>query len=86
MKIVIWNINGVKVWLEIVQEWLKEVLLDVVCFQEIKLVDENFLCQLFEDFGYNVEIYGQKGFNGVVILFKLLLEDVIWGLFGNDED
>ncbi len=86
MKITTWNINGVKARLENAVAYLKQESPDVICFQEIKSVDEGFPREAFEDLGYNVETHGQKGFNGVAILSKSRLEDVTRGLPGNDED
>ena len=70
MKIVTWNINGIKARLEVLVRWLKEADPDVVCLQEIKSIDENFPGGAIEDLGYNVATHGQKGFNGVAILSK----------------
>ncbi len=86
MKITTWNINGVKARLENALAYLKQESPDVVCFQEIKSVDEGFPREAFEDLGYNVATHGQKGFNGVAILSKSRLEDVTRGLPGDDTD
>lgn len=86
MKIATFNINGVKARSEALPAWLDEAKPDVVLLQETKSVDENFPRSLFEDRGYNVEVHGQKSFNGVAILSKLPLEDVIRGLPGDTED
>ncbi len=86
MKIVTFNINGIKARIETLLRWLDEANPDVVLLQEIKSVDEGFPRELFEDRGYNVETHGQKGFNGVAILSKLPLEDVARGLPGDDSD
>ncbi|MDO9384660.1 MAG: exodeoxyribonuclease III [Hyphomicrobiaceae bacterium] len=86
MKITTWNINGVKARLEGALAYLREASPDVICFQEIKSVDENFPRLEFEDAGYNVVTHGQKGFNGVAILSKTPLEDVTPRLPGDDTD
>lgn len=86
MKITTWNINGVKARLESARAYLKDQQPDVICFQEIKSVDEAFPREMFEDLGYNVETHGQKGFNGVAILSKTPLDDVQRGLHGDDTD
>ncbi|WP_434051977.1 MAG: exodeoxyribonuclease III [Roseibium sp.] len=86
MRIATWNINGVKARIDTVLEWLKETSPDIACLQEIKSVDENFPRQPFEDLGYNVETHGQKGFNGVALLSKLPLEDVMRRLPGDEGD
>ena len=86
MKITTWNINGVKARLEHAVAYLSAESPDVVCLQEIKSIDEGFPRGAFEDLGYNVETFGQKGFNGVAILSKAPLDDVKRGLPGDDLD
>lgn len=86
MKITTWNINGVKARIENAAAYLKEAKPDVVCLQEIKSVDEGFPREVFQDLGYNVETHGQKGFNGVAILSRHPIEDVMRRLPGDDTD
>lgn len=80
MKIATFNINGIKARLEALTAWLAQASPDVVCLQEIKSLDENFPREHFESLGYQVQTHGQKSFNGVAILSKLPLEDVVRGL------
>ncbi|UTW60490.1 exodeoxyribonuclease III [Kordiimonas sp. SCSIO 12603] len=77
MKIATFNINGVKARLPRVLEWLEEFNPDVACLQEIKSIDENFPRLEFEEKGWNVETHGQKSFNGVAILSKHPIEDIM---------
>lgn len=86
MKIATWNINGIKARIDVLPTWLAEAGPDVVCLQEIKSVDENFPAAVFEDLGYHVAVHGQKGFNGVAILSKYPLQDVVRGLPGDAAD
>lgn len=86
MKIVTWNINGVKARLETAVAWLTLHNPDVVCLQEVKSVDEGFPAETFEALGYTVRTHGQKGFNGVALLSKPPIEDVICGLPGDPDD
>lgn len=86
MKIATFNINGIKARAEALPRWLDDAQPDVVLLQEIKAVDANFPREVFEERGYNVETHGQKSFNGVAILSKLPLEDVVRGLPGDDTD
>jgi exodeoxyribonuclease III len=86
MDIATWNINGVKARLETAVAWLKEASPDVACLQEIKSEDAPFPRETFEALGYHVETHGQKGFNGVAILSKTPLSDVMRGLPGDDGD
>jgi exodeoxyribonuclease III len=86
VKIATFNINGVKARLPALLDWLAEAKPDVVTLQEIKSTDETFPRAEIEDAGYSVETHGQKGFNGVAILSRLPLEDVVRGLPGDDGD
>lgn len=86
MKIATWNINGVKARIDTALAWLREADPDVVCLQEIKSVDEGFPAEPFEALGYEVTTHGQKGFNGVAILSKTSIEDVVFGLPGDRSD
>lgn len=86
MKIVTWNINGVRARIENLVHWLGESQPDIVCLQEIKTVDEGFPRLEIEAAGYHVETHGQKGFNGVAILSKTKPDEVNRGLPGDDED
>ncbi len=80
MKVASFNINGIKARLPAVLDWLQEAAPDVAILQEIKTVDAGFPREPFEDLGYNVETHGQKSFNGVALISKLPLEDVVRGL------
>ncbi|PZX16014.1 exodeoxyribonuclease-3 [Palleronia aestuarii] len=86
MKIATFNINGVKARLDTLCGWLRDAAPDVALLQEIKSTDETFPREQLEDLGYTVETHGQKGFNGVAILSKLPLEDVVRGLPGDEDD
>lgn len=86
MKIVTWNINGVRARIANLAHWLRESDPDIVCLQEIKTVDEGFPRLEIEALGYNVETHGQKGFNGVAILSKLPFDEVNRGLPGDEAD
>ncbi|HEX4411632.1 MAG TPA: exodeoxyribonuclease III [Xanthobacteraceae bacterium] len=86
MRIATWNVNSIKQRLESALVWLKERQPDIVCFQEIKCVDDAFPRLEFESAGYNVAVHGQKTFNGVALLSKLPFDDVKIGLPGDDQD
>ena len=86
MKIVTWNINGVRARIENLVAWLKESDPDIVCLQEIKCQDDAFPRLEVEAAGYHVETHGQKGFNGVAILSKIKPDEVNRGLPGDDAD
>jgi exodeoxyribonuclease-3 len=86
MKIVTWNINGIRARLDNFLHWLRESQPDIACLQEIKSADEQFPRLEIAALGYNVETLGQKGFNGVAILSKLPFDEVTRGLPGDPTD
>lgn len=86
MKIATFNINGIRARIETLTGWLAEAQPDVVVLQEIKTQDEAFPYEPIADLGYNIATHGQKSFNGVAILSKYPLEDVMRGLPGDDSD
>jgi len=86
MKIATWNVNSVNARLDTVLAWFKDASPDVAALQEIKCVDEKFPAQAFEDLGYNVAVHGQKTYNGVALLSKFPMEDVVRGLPGDETD
>ncbi|HWE99221.1 MAG TPA: exodeoxyribonuclease III [Caulobacteraceae bacterium] len=86
MRIATWNVNSVNARLETVLGWFEEAQPDVACLQEIKCVDERFPSDAFERLGYNVAVHGQKTYNGVALLSKTPLEDVLRGLPGDEGD
>ena len=86
MRITTWNVNSVNARIETVLDFFREAAPDVACLQEIKCVDENFPREPFESLGYNVEVHGQKSYNGVALLSKFPLSDVRRGLPGDDTD
>ncbi|MDH3231049.1 MAG: exodeoxyribonuclease III, partial [Alphaproteobacteria bacterium] len=86
MKIATFNVNSVKARLPRVLEWLKDAAPDVALLQEIKCVDDGFPRLEIEDLGYNVATHGQKTYNGVALLAKRPIEDVLRGLPGDESD
>ncbi len=86
MKIATWNVNSVKARLPTVLEVLKAIDCDVVCLQEIKCETDAFPYMEIEELGYNVEAHGQKSYNGVALLSRFPVEDVVRGLPGNEDD
>lgn len=87
MKIASFNVNSINARLPRILEWFDAAKPDIAVLQEIKCVDEKFPASEFEDRGYNVEVHGQKTYNGVALLSKFPVEDVRRGLpEGGDDD
>jgi len=79
MKLAAWNVNSLKVRLPQLLDWLAASGPDVVCVQETKLEDHNFPRREIEDAGYQVAFSGQKTYNGVALLARSTLSDVVCG-------
>jgi exodeoxyribonuclease-3 len=77
MKLATWNVNSLKVRLPQVLQWLQDNPVDVLCLQETKLTDDKFPSAEIEAAGYHVAFSGQKTYNGVAILSKSPLLDVV---------
>ena len=79
MRLAAWNVNSLKVRLPQLLEWLAARQPDVVCLQETKLEDQNFPLQDIVAAGYEVAFTGQKTYNGVALLSRCALSDVVCG-------
>ena len=87
MKLVTYNVNGIKARLPRLLEYLTEQQPDVVCLQEIKSSDDTFPHGDIEALGYGAVWHGQKGFNGVAVLARGQVPvERQRGLAGEDED
>jgi len=85
MRIATWNVNSVKQRLPRLLPWLDERRPDVVCLQETKLTDDAFAALFGDelaDRGYEVAVHGEASWNGVAILSRVGLEDVVPGIPG----
>jgi exodeoxyribonuclease III len=85
MRVATWNVNSVKQRVPRLLPWLDERKPDVVCLQETKLADDAFVDLLGPDLdarGYRVAAHGEPRWNGVAILSRVGLEDVVPGLAG----
>lgn len=86
MRIATFNINSIKAHFEQLSAWLKAETPDVVCLQEIKCEDHAFPTAALEELGYASAVHGQKTYNGVAILSRHTIEDVVKGLPGDTSD
>ena len=75
MKIATWNINSVRLRIELVKQFLRDEAPDALCLQETKCNDDQFPRKAFIDAGYeHLAIKGQPGYNGVAIVSRLPLK------------
>jgi exodeoxyribonuclease III len=83
MRIATWNVNSVKQRVPRLLPWLDERRPDVVCLQETKLADAAFtelLGDALDERGYTAALHGEAAWNGVAILSRVGLEDVVTGI------
>jgi exodeoxyribonuclease-3 len=85
MRIVTWNVNSLRQRMPRLLPWLDERSPDVVCLQETKLGDDGWAELVGDELstrGYEVASYGETAWNGVAILSRVGLEDVVRGIEG----
>ena len=84
MKIATWNVNSLTARWPRVEQWVTEHEPDVLLLQETKQTDAKFPFDLLRELGYESAHHGQVQWNGVAIISRVGLDDVVRG-FG-DED
>ena len=82
MRIATWNVNSVVARLPRLLEWLRDTGPDAVCLQETKIADAGFPSAEVGALGYQVAVHGDGRWNGVAILSRVGLVDVVRGLPG----
>jgi exodeoxyribonuclease-3 len=83
VRLATWNVNSIKQRVPRLLPWLDERRPDIVCLQETKLTDDAFAELLGTELaqrGYEVATHGERAWNGVAILSKAGLDDVVRGL------
>jgi exodeoxyribonuclease III len=85
VRLATWNVNSIKQRIPRLLPWLDQRQPDVVCLQETKLADDAFAAMLEEQLvsrGYEFATHGEVQWNGVAILSKIGLDDVVPGVAG----
>lgn len=80
MKILTLNINSIRAHIESFIEILRKNEYDTILVQELKVETANFPHNVFDEFGYNIKVFGQKSWNGVATFSKNSIEDVTMGM------
>jgi exodeoxyribonuclease-3 len=72
-----WNINSVRLRIDLVAKLIKAIRPDVLCLQETKCPDDRFPLKRFRRLGYeHAALNGQKGYHGVVVLSRRPFESI----------
>lgn len=85
MKIASWNVNSLNVRLPHLLQWLDEARPDIVALQETKLSDDKFPRMEIEAAGYHVVFAGQKSYNGVALLSRTAIDEMLIDVPGLDD-
>jgi len=83
VRIATWNVNSLKQRMPRLLPWLDQRRPDVLCLQETKLADDalaRLLGDALEERGYEVAAHGEAQWNGVAILSRVGLDDVVAGV------
>ena len=86
MKIISFNINGIRARLHQLQAIIDKHQPDIIGLQEIKVHNEQFPEQAVKDMGYQVYYHGQKSHYGVAFLSKAKPDFVQYGFPSDDDD
>jgi exodeoxyribonuclease-3 len=85
MQVATWNVNSLRVRLPQLTTWVGSSPVDVLALQEIKLQDSEFPRAEIEVLGFQAAWSGQKTYNGVAILARTPISDVVAGIPGYDD-
>jgi exodeoxyribonuclease-3 len=83
MRLATWNVNSARARHFRLVDWLDRAKPDVACLQETKMGDAEFDSLYADDLfrrGYEVAHFGQGRWNGVAVLSRVGLTDVVQGL------
>ncbi len=86
MKIMTWNVNSIRQRILQLVQLMKDEEIDVALLQELKCTNDSFPYMELEDIGYNCIVNGQKAYNGVAIISKYKVEDIIFQIPNYNDD
>lgn len=84
MKIASFNVNGIRARMPIILDWIRKETPDVLCLQETKVQDPDFPLEPIKAAGYHCSFKGQKSYNGVATLTRLIPDNIAYG-FGDGD-
>src|ERR1700742_2975220 len=77
LSLTTWNINSVRLRINLVAKFIKAMRPDVLCLQETKCIDDAFPAKRFKRLGYeHIALNGQKGYHGVATIARLPFDRV----------
>jgi exodeoxyribonuclease-3 len=85
VRLATWNVNSLRVRLPQVLDWLGAQQPDVLALQETKLADPQFPAAEVEALGYQAVYAGQPTYNGVAVLARHPMDEVLTDAPGLDD-
>ena len=85
LRIATWNVNSITARLPRLLAWLESSGTDVLCIQETKCAAEQFPYEQLRELGYEAAVNATGRWNGVAVLSRVGLDDVVAGLPGGPE-
>jgi exodeoxyribonuclease III len=77
LRITTWNVNSVRLRIDLLAKFIKTARPDVICLQETKCPDDKFPLKRFRRLGYpHVALNGQRGYHGVAVVSRLPLDSI----------
>ena len=86
MQLATWNVNSLTVRLPQVLDWLSANPVDALVLQETKTTDDKFPREAIEAAGYHVAFFGQKTYNGVALLSRSEITEVVKNIPNFEDD
>jgi exodeoxyribonuclease-3 len=86
VSVATWNVNSLRVRMPHLTEWLAANPVDAIALQETKLADADFPVQDLQALGWHTVYSGQRTYNGVAILARAPLADVVAGIPGFEDE
>ncbi|WFB06814.1 exodeoxyribonuclease III [Streptomyces sp. LX-29] len=85
MRIATWNVNSITARLPRLLAWLQSTGTDVLCIQETKCAEAAFPYEQLREIGYEAAVNATGRWNGVAVISKVGLDDVVTGLPGGPD-
>jgi exodeoxyribonuclease-3 len=85
MRIATWNVNSITARLPRLLAWLESSGTDVLCIQETKCTAEQFPAEELRQLGYESVVNATGRWNGVALVSRVGLADVVTGLPGGPD-
>ncbi|GAA4102190.1 MULTISPECIES: exodeoxyribonuclease III [Streptomyces] len=85
MRIATWNVNSITARLPRLLAWLESTGTDVLCIQETKTTAEGFPAAELRELGYESAVNATGRWNGVALVSRVGLDDVVLGLPGGPD-